>query len=178
MLQAQGYSVDRFNPPSAPTTLLTPEEVESINSCDLVIVGRATGSEGFRSPQGAQWNTQIAAPLICMSPYLARDLDGRLGWFSGSTVVDGSSMRLTAANLGDAVTGYIFGSVEMAGNTTLHPYDEPVDRNTSVIADPPVAGGILRATGESSCRQSKSGSDKRIRKIASHFRALGAFFGP
>jgi hypothetical protein len=144
MLQAQGYSVDRFNPPTARTTLLTSEEVERINGYDLVIVGRATASEAFRSPQGAQWNTEVTAPLMCMSPYMTRELDGWMGWFSGDTLVDGSSMRLTAVNLVDAVTAYIFGSVEMDGSTTLHAFDEPVDRNTSVPADPPVVG-IVRA---------------------------------
>jgi hypothetical protein len=146
LLQNAGYAVHRFNPPNSQNDLLTPDQLAAINTNGLVIVGRAIGSGAFQAPQGAQWNTQVAVPLICMSPYLVRQTDSRMGWFTGSTLVDGFNARLTAVNLEDPVTAYLFGTVEMDGTMTLHPYDIQVDRGTSHIVEPPVAGGTTRAT--------------------------------
>jgi hypothetical protein len=149
LLQMAGHNVSRFNPPNSESILLSPQELEAINTNDLIILGRALGSAAFRVPQGAQWNTQVTVPLICMSPYLVRTLAGtedRLGWFTGATLPDGGSTPLRAVNLEDPVTAYLFSGVQMTGDMTTQPYDELVDRGTSHIVEAPVSGATIRAT--------------------------------
>jgi hypothetical protein len=146
LLQSAGHAVHRFNPPNSQDTLLSAVQLEAINTNGLVIISRAIGSAAFQAPQGAQWNTQVTVPLICMSAYLVRTDGNRMSWFTGGTLVDGFNTRLTAAELNDPVTAYLFGVVEMDGTMTLHPYDVQVDRGTSHIVQPPAAGGTTRAT--------------------------------
>src|SRR6187401_1928313 len=69
LLQSAGYTVDRYDNPEANTTLMTQSEIDTINSYDLVVLGRACASGQFQTGQGDQWNTSITKPLICMSPY-------------------------------------------------------------------------------------------------------------
>jgi hypothetical protein len=145
MLQNAGHNVWRFNPPPA-TVLLTQAQIDAINTNDLIIVGRATDSAAFQTTQAAQWNVNITKPLVMQSSYLLRA--SRLGWFTASTTpADGPPTAVTAVDLNDPVTAYIFSDVTMNGNMTANPYDEAIDRNTSQDADPLVAGGRVLAKG-------------------------------
>jgi len=70
ILQNAGHNVTRFNGPDTQTTNLTAAELVAINTNDLIIIGRASGSGAWRAGQGVQWNTAVVKPLMCMSPYL------------------------------------------------------------------------------------------------------------
>jgi len=152
LLQGAGHMVERYDNPESSATLLTEEEIARINTNDLIIIGRATGSGQFQEGQGDQWNTNIIKPLICMSPYLVRtlaDTANRMGWFTGGNLPDSAVPTVvTAVNPADPAVDFVLGGVEMVGNSTADPYDELLDRNTSHITDPVVPGGrvLLTAT--------------------------------
>jgi len=152
LLQDAGHNVIRFNSADAQATLLTAAEIDALNTNDLIIVGRATGSGAFQSSptalqQGAQWNTNIIKPLIEMSPYHTRTNGLRLGWFAGNEGVDdGAPARPAPGSASNPAVDYLFQDVVMSGATTAQPYDDPLDRNTSIHTALPVAGGVVLAT--------------------------------
>lgn len=153
LLQGAGHIVERFDNPESNAELLTPEDIARINTNDLIIIGRATGSGQFQEGQGDQWNTNITKPLICMSPYLVRTIGdalnppNRMGWFAGGNLPDSAVPTVvTAADPADSATDFVLSGVEMLGNSTVDPYDELLDRNTSHITDPVVPGGRLLLT--------------------------------
>lgn len=144
LLQNAGHTVERYDNPEAATTLLTPAEIDKINSYDLVIIGRATGSGQFTTGQGDQWNTNIVKPLIIMSSYLVRTDGGRPSWFVGGNGVlpdNAAPTPVTAVNAADPAVDYLLGGVFMSGLTTARPFDELMDRNTSFITNPVETGG-------------------------------------
>jgi hypothetical protein len=150
LLQSAGHNVRLFNSPNDPAILLTPEQIAALNTNHLVIISRTVVSGPFQPGQGNQWNTDITAPLIDMSPFHARTGSSRLGWLAGAEGPDSTPSSLSAMLSGDpatdAVIDYIFGGVPMNGTNTALPYDELLDRNTSQIPGAPVAGGIAYAT--------------------------------
>lgn len=151
LLQNAGHNVIRYNSPGAAGSLMSQADLDALNTNDLVILGRAGNSPAFQSPKGLQWNTNIVKPIICMSPYFVRPDGGRLGWFTGGTLPDtsptpGAPTVLTAGDPANAATDYLFAGVFMNGSKTVGSYDEMLDRNTSLISNPPVDGGIVYAT--------------------------------
>jgi len=150
LLQNAGHNVIRFNGPDAQATLLTDAEIAAMNTNDLVIIGRASGSGAWRAPQGSQWNVSITKPLICMSPYLVRTLAGaenRMAWFTAATLPDDTTTKVKAVSVTDPKADFLLAEVPMEGDTSTGPFDEILDRNTSHISDPPVAGGRSIITG-------------------------------
>lgn len=149
LLQGAGHNVIRFNQPNAAGTLLTQPQIDALNTNDLIIISRNVGSGAFQPGQGDQWNNDITAPIIDMSPYHVRTGSSRLGWFEGAEAADTIPSNLSAVLTGnpvtDAATDYIFSGELMQGTNTALLYDELLDRNTSQIAGAPVAGGVLYA---------------------------------
>lgn len=143
-LQTAGYNVIRYSSDNAATNLLSAEDIAALNTNDLIIVSRSTGSGAFNPPQATQWNTAVTKPMIVMSSYLLRT--NNLSWFLRSDVPDDTQTTLTTTNLSDPETAYIFQDVAMNGNTTYDTYDFPLDRNTSMITGPTVPGGVVIAT--------------------------------
>ena len=150
LLQNAGHNVMRFNNADGQAVLLTPAEIAAINTNDLVIIGRASGSGAFQvgagtgggPGQGSNWNAAVTAPLICMSPYLVRTIvANRMGWFLGDVGPDDTTARMTAVNPADATTDYLLGGAPMIGVNTADFYSTLIDRNTSHILGAPVAGG-------------------------------------
>lgn len=147
VLTNAGHNVVRYNPPDSSATTLPQAHIDALNTNDLIILGRTLGSGAFQNPpQVVDWNTRITKPLMTVNAYLARFI--RLGWFlaPGSTQPDGVPTRLTAADINDSVTDYIFSEVALTnGNTTAEVYDEAIDRNTSHVLEVPVTGGRIIA---------------------------------
>lgn len=150
LLQTAGHNVNRFHPPESQNTLLTQGQIDAMNTNDLIIIARCANSGEWQAPQGLQWNTNITKPLICMSPYLVRTLatGNRMGWFNGMNLPDDIPTVVSAVDLTSPATDYLLAGVHMMGTNTAQVYDEILDRNTSHITDPPVAGGriLLSAT--------------------------------
>lgn len=144
-LQNAGHALTRYNPPNATNLPLSVADIAQINTFDLIILGRSLASAPFvAAAQAPSWNTQITKPIINTSAYLTRA--SRLGWTTGETVPDDTPTTLTAANLADLETAYIFGGVALNGNTTVNPYDEALERNTSQNQEGPVTGGNVIAS--------------------------------
>ena len=144
LLQNGGHTITRYNPPNATNLPLSAADITQINGFDLIILGRSLGSGPFvPAAQAPSWNTQITKPILNTSAYLTRA--NRLGWTTGNTVPDDTPTTLTATDLSDPETAYIFGGVALNGNTTVNPYDEALERNTSQNQEGPVAGGNLIA---------------------------------
>ncbi len=139
LLQSAGHSVIRYNPPNSQNTLLPAGDVAALNTNDLIILGRSVGSAAFQAPQVGGWNSNIFKPLMSINTYLTRAV--RAGWYSGSTLPNGVPTVLSAYNLADPKTAYIFGGVAMSGTNTVNVYDEAGGQNTSQITEGPVAGG-------------------------------------
>jgi len=139
LLTNAGHSVIRFNPPNSQNTLLTAQQFADLNTNDLIILGRSVGSGAFQVPQVGGWNSNIFKPLLSINTYLTRAV--RAGWHSGSTLPNGVPTVLSAFNLADPKTAYIFGGVAMSGTNTVDVYDEAGGQNTSQITEGPVAGG-------------------------------------
>ena len=142
LLESAGHTVARWNSPDAQATRLSAGDLATVNGYDLVIMGRAGASGQHQFPQSLDWNTGITKPLICMSPYFVRPDGGRLGWFTGGTLPDTTPTALTAGDSNDPAVDFLFGGVTMNGLNTVDKYDELIDRNTSLIQNAPVAGGI------------------------------------
>ncbi|HMJ92144.1 MAG TPA: immunoglobulin domain-containing protein, partial [Candidatus Acidoferrum sp.] len=148
LLQNAGNNVVRFTADDNGATLLSAGDITALNTNDVIIIGRATGSGAFGGNQGTQWNTTITKPLIVTSPYLTRST--QLGFFSGTTIPDTTMplipLTATAAN---AKAAYLLGlyGPGVIGSTTAGVYDEALSRNTSQTQDNPVTGGVVLATG-------------------------------
>ena len=153
LLQNAGHNVIRFNSSDSQNFPMTALELSAINTNDLIIIGRATGSGAFQQTgtpagQGSNWNVAITRPLICMSPFLVRTIAGagnRMGWFAGDGITDDTPTFLSAVNPGRAATDYLFGGVTMNETNTAQLYTEPMDRNTSHLPGAPVNGSVILA---------------------------------
>ena len=147
LLQNAGHHVIRYNQPNAAAQELTQEEINALNTNDLIILTRAVASGALQPPQGPQWNTVITAPLIDISAFHVRN--SRLGWFSANEAPDVVPTPLGGALTGDPildeVTDYLFRGVLMNGTNTFLPYDEWMDRGSNPVLGVPVAGGIVHA---------------------------------
>jgi hypothetical protein len=148
LLESAGHNVMRWNSPDSQNTRLSAAELVAVNTNDLIILGRAGASGQHQFPQSVDWNAGIIKPLICMSPYFVRLDGGRLGWFGGGNGVlpDTTPTVLTAGDPNNPAVDFLFGGVAMKGNATIDLFDELLDRNTSLIQNAPVAGGIVYST--------------------------------
>lgn len=144
LLQSAGHNVNRYNGPNSQNTRLTAAELAAINTNDLIILSRALSSTAFQPPQAIDWNVNVTKPLICLSAYIVRS--NRLAWCTGATMIDGTPTRVTAVDINDPATAWIFSDVALEGSTTVLPYDEALYRNTSHIGQGPVSGGRTLAT--------------------------------
>src|SRR5688572_19692867 len=72
LLQNAGHNVIRYNQPNAAAQELTQEEIDALNTNDLIILTRAVASGALQPPQGPQWNTVITTPLIDISAFHVR----------------------------------------------------------------------------------------------------------
>jgi len=143
-LLTNNHRVQSFNPPNDPG-LLTAEHIAALNTNDLIIIGRSINSAAFQGTlHPPQWNVEITKPIICINAYIVRNV--RLGWCTGGTLPDGTPTPVTAVDLNDPATAFLFDTVTMNGNTTAYPYDEALGRNISQIVEGPVAGGRILAT--------------------------------
>jgi hypothetical protein len=143
LLTGAGNTLTHYNPPN--TGPMSASDVATLNTFNLIIIGRSIGSGAFQGAASGtpQWNTAITAPVMTINGYLVRN--SRLGWFGGEDVPDGSPTPVTASNLSDPETAYIFSGVSMTGSTTSGNYDEPVGRNTSQI-NAAIVGGTRLAS--------------------------------
>ncbi len=148
LLQDAGHNVNRMNTPDSGATNITVAELAAMNTNDLIIVGRAAGSAGWQNNQATNWNRDVTRPVVIMSPYLVRTDGNRVGWFGGGNGVlpDSTPAPLTPGLSGHPVIDYIFQDVPTSGTNTTELFEEPMDRNTSLIANPPVAGALVIAT--------------------------------
>lgn len=148
LLQNAGYNVMRMNTPDNGSTNLTAAELAAMNTNDLIIVGRAAGSAAWQNQQATNWNRDVTKPVMIMSPYLIRTDGNRVGWFGGGNGVlpDSTPAPLTPGLSGHPAIDYVFQDVSASGTNTSDLFEEPMDRNTSQIANPPVAGAVVIAT--------------------------------
>jgi hypothetical protein len=144
LLTNAGHTVIRFNPSDSQNTPPSAAEFAALNTNDLIILGRSIGSGHFQAPAVGSWNSNVIKPILCINTYLSRA--ARLGWYSGSTLPNGVPTVLSAYNLADPKTAYIFGGVAMSGTNTVDVYDEAGGQNTSQITEGPVAGGTRIAS--------------------------------
>ena len=151
LLTNAGNTVSRFNP--SDTDPLTAADVVTLNTFDLLIIGRSIGSVNFDSAaKTLPWNTQVTKPIMVTNTYI--DRSSRLGWYSGGpNQPDSVTNMLTFNNPTNAVSAFIIGNVSLSGSTTTNSVSELVaipdgstDRGISLITDPLVAGGTQIAT--------------------------------
>jgi len=149
LLQNAGHKVIRFNQPNAQATALTQQQIDALNTNDLIILSRAVNSGALQPVQGPQWNTNITAPLIDISAFHVRS--SRLGWFSLNEAPDDTPTTLAGALTGDPVadevTDYLFRGVLMVGTNMALPYDEWMDRGSTPVLGIPATGGTVHSAG-------------------------------
>ncbi len=141
-----GYNVIRYNADNNPSNFVAQADIDALNTNDLIIVGRSSGSGPFSGAvgtvQAAQWNTNIFKPLIVMTPYAARAT--ALGWVTNDTLPDDTQTQLIG-NTNSPLFSLLFTNIAMIGDTTLDPFDRPLDRNTSMAAARPAGSGVTVA---------------------------------
>jgi len=152
LLTNAGHTVSRFNP--ADGTPLSPTELATLNTFDLLIIGRSIGSGAFdTAPETLPWNTQITKPLMVTNTYIDRNI--RLGWYTGTAANQPDSVinMLTFPNPANPVSAFIIGNVSLSGSTTTNSVSEAVtipdgsvERGISLVTDPIVPGGTQIAT--------------------------------
>jgi len=79
VLEENGYTVHHFT--SLALSSATQEQIDSLNSADLVFIGRAVGSANFESPNKELWNA-ISAPVITQNMWALRS--NRMNWFNSA----------------------------------------------------------------------------------------------
>ena len=147
-LTAAGHTVTRYNPPNSGLGPVPQEHIDRLNTGDLIIIGKTILSNPFQGtlndPQAPQWNSEITKPLLSTNVYLARA--SRMGWFSASILEDSPGSPLTAVNLLEPRTAWLFAGIAMNESTMVNNYNVHIDRGTSQISSAPVAGGEILAT--------------------------------
>jgi len=148
LLEGDGHTVARWNSPDASGTRLSAADLAVVNGYDLIIMGRAGASGQHQYPQSVDWNAGITKPLVSTSPYFVRLDGGRFGWFGGGNgnLPDTTPTVLTAGDPNDPAVDFLFAGVPMIGSNTADKFEELNDRNTSLIMNAPVAGGIAYST--------------------------------
>ena len=120
LLAANGHTVTRYNPADS-ANVMSAADVATMNTFDLVILGRSLGSGSFDTAvETLPWNTGITRPLISTNTYMSRS--NRLGWFSttgGPVQPDQVLNPLTFTNTADPVQAYLIGSSALSGSTTV-----------------------------------------------------------
>ncbi|MBP7951649.1 MAG: hypothetical protein KA004_18555 [Verrucomicrobiales bacterium] len=132
LLRSAGFTVVRCNPPNSPNAL-TPADIGTLNTFDLVILGRGTGSGAFdTAAETFAWNSSITKPLLCTNTYLSRS--NRLGWFSSSAPPvqpDQLLNPLTFTAIADPVQAYLATGVALTGDTTNDTITEIINYPTT-----------------------------------------------
>jgi hypothetical protein len=153
LLASAGHTVTRVLTTNNPT----PAHLATLNSYDLVIVGRSVNSGHYGDPAAEAvnertfWHTGILKPVIHMGGYALRS--NRLGHTTGTTIPD------TAGDIKLAVTSPshpIFSGIALdAMNTMVNNYagivtmpvgTMTVQRGISVNTNPLAGGGAILAT--------------------------------
>jgi len=142
LLKANGYNVIRYVTTNNPS-------VETLNTADLVIIGRSVASSGYQDDGATAWNS-VAAPMIITGGYTTRSI--RMGFTTGTTMVDTTGdITLTVNNPNHPV----FAGIQLTGGVMVNPFAGivvyPTDgtteaRGISVNNDPLNADGTLLAT--------------------------------
>jgi hypothetical protein len=153
LLTANGHQVTRFLTHDSPTAA----DLTTLNSFDLVIMGRSVNSGHFQQADEALfWNTTLTKPVINMGGYTTRN--SRLGLTTGATIPDtgptaaaGGPVRLQATNPSHP----IFAGVPLDGtNTMVNLYADVVNapfapntpqRGISAVTESVIAGGQVLA---------------------------------
>ncbi len=113
LLAEAGYEVQREDSTMVTQTgetTLTGEQLDILESGDLVIVGRAVNSGSYNDPMG--WNS-VGKPMILTTAYLSRA--NRWQWFNSSDLLGSGSYKATAFTV-EAPDHPIFAGVEAPGN--------------------------------------------------------------
>jgi hypothetical protein len=151
LLTNAGNTVSRFNP--ADGTALSATEIATMNTFDLLIIGKSILSAAFdTAAKTLPWNTQITKPLMVTNTFINRS--SRLGWYTGQTQLDVVLNPLTFTNPTNPVSAFIIGNVSLSGSTTVNSATEAITypdsavdtRGTSLVTDPLVAGATQIAT--------------------------------
>lgn len=112
ILEEAGYEITLFD--IIDITTASDEQMETLNTADLVYIGRAVGSTNFQAPKKQVWNS-IVAPIMTGNMWALRNT--RMNWF----------------NTGDCVGGGDFGS-EDAVEVEVLESDDPVFSNIDLSA--------------------------------------------
>ncbi len=150
LLAEAGHAVSRFNPRSGALSL---DDVETINTFDLVIVGSATNSGPFNlNAQGPKWNTLITKPMITTKSTLIRA--NRMGYLLNNFEYDcGADLSTTASGKVTFVQPQsdIFTGIPRTGNV-MDSYSSIIvptptnNRGTSVQFFKLLVGGVEQTT--------------------------------
>ncbi|MEJ2617908.1 MAG: T9SS type A sorting domain-containing protein, partial [Ignavibacteriaceae bacterium] len=143
-LLADGYKVNTYYSSSLETdTLLS----DTLNSADLVIIGRSGSSGDFGSTHKAAWNA-ITSPLMLLHPWAARN--NRLNWLNTGTTTSfdtgGDTIRAKIMVPDDSV---FIGDTLAADSTmpwVVSPYDYLAvtdGGNGTVLAREAVSSNVL-----------------------------------
>ena len=139
LLTDAGYEVQREIMESQP---LTPEQIDVLESGDLIIVSRSTNSGRYNT---TSWNT-VRKPLILMSVYLDRST--RWQWLDTSTQVGQGGAPMFNAVMPDHP---IFAGVELDADGNVAPLDGTVGSgHTSLLATTdPGYGQVIASVADS-----------------------------
>ncbi|MBN1925978.1 MAG: T9SS type A sorting domain-containing protein [Prolixibacteraceae bacterium] len=86
IMQEAGYMVTLF--PVVDLSTATPDVLETLNSADLIYIGRRVGSTNFQDPNKQMWNS-IEAPIMTGNMWALRS--NRMNWFNSESCVGGGT---------------------------------------------------------------------------------------
>ncbi|MFA9391992.1 MAG: T9SS type A sorting domain-containing protein [Prolixibacteraceae bacterium] len=84
ILEEAGYEITLFD--IIDITTASDEQMETLNTADLVYIGRAVGSTNFQDPKKQIWNS-IEAPIMTGNMWALRNT--RMNWFNSADCVGG-----------------------------------------------------------------------------------------
>ncbi len=138
-LEDQGYYVTTYWPEDAKLSEASQGAIDSLNSADLVIVGRSAPSSAFDSPDKEYWNA-LKSPQVMVSPYDVRN--SRSNWFNSSSAVHHNESPDTIWAAIDMTDDPIFSGVTLVGDSmdfSIKPHDvllhpDTLETNGTILA--------------------------------------------
>ncbi|MBN1996782.1 T9SS type A sorting domain-containing protein [candidate division KSB1 bacterium] len=144
LLEFAGYEVTVYldSMRGAP---LTVEQIEKMESHDLIIVGRTTNSGDYNDPEG--WNS-VGKPLILFSVYLSRA--NRWQWFPNDNLISNGRSGAPGFKVVDP-DHPIFAGLTPDADGIIYPLDPTIGCGNTSLVDNAEAGdeGVIIATAVS-----------------------------
>lgn len=143
LLTDKGYEVERQDA-TMTGTALTSEQIDILESADLIIFSRGAGSGDYNAP--FDWNA-ISKPLMLLTSYVSRT--SRWNWLSTDDLINGGDSGAPIMYV-DKPEHPLFAGVTLDANKQLEFVDGSIGSGNSSLSNVPSAGNgeVIASTAD------------------------------